>query len=334
MKTISQGRILERREIVIDSPTYEMIDSLKSKSVVADILYNHIKFDNSQKNYILKLDTNYKGVTKIEASDGDLFKVTVKGMDDSIDVQNRKIAAVTKKIMRLIKDSNVTDDDIDEFMRLVYIYKKEISSDYSFKLVEGSDINRYYMSSSYEECSGGLGNSCMRHSNLYGCLDFYSEFLHSKVKLLIKVNKKTDLIAGRALVWETNMGLYMDRIYAISSNVMSEFKEYGKSALKIMYFYDKGSVPEIIMVELKISPIDFRDAYDNYFDEVPYLDTFSNFYYSVPEETFFMFHKRETLEKRLEASKKLGDCYVFEMHKKICERPVYDYVGSGNDLLS
>ena len=84
-----------------------------------------------------------------------------------------------------------------------------------FRVVEGKDITLWYHHSRYENNSGSLNGSCMKHSSCQGYFGIYED----SAKMLIAVNKEGRLI-GRALLWDdvesseiSNNIKLMDRIY-------------------------------------------------------------------------------------------------------------------------
>lgn len=85
---------------------------------------------------------------------------------------------------------------------------------YTFKLVDQDDIAAYYNDRKYESKSGTLGDSCMRYSHCEDYLKLYTR--NPQCKLAILVDKSTDLIAARALVWDDK---YYDRIYFSSEKI-------------------------------------------------------------------------------------------------------------------
>ena len=60
---------------------------------------------------------------------------------------------------------------------------------------------------------GSLAESCMRHDNCADYVRFYDDLkAEGVVDLLVSVNSD-DMITGRALLWETSEGVFMDRVY-------------------------------------------------------------------------------------------------------------------------
>lgn len=79
-------------------------------------------------------------------------------------------------------------------------------------VVSGEDIRFWYHEENYNdiEDTGDLANSCMRYSECQHQLDVYVE--NSNISMLIATNG--GLLVGRSLIWNTNEGLFHDRIYA------------------------------------------------------------------------------------------------------------------------
>lgn len=136
---------------------------------------------------------------------------------------------LTKVLNEIKKDNkyiNFTAKDIETF---VNFYKAHNSFnrnafDY-FKIVEGDEIAKWYHSSTYGNGNGTLNNSCMRLDKCQEYFDIYTN-TENKVKMLILTNAE-DKLVGRCLLWETNKGQYMDRIYS-NDHILNLFKKWGE----------------------------------------------------------------------------------------------------------
>ena len=131
--------------------------------------------------------------------------------------------------------------------------------DYEIKVVDGNQIIEYY---NYDNISpeGTLGRSCMNN------MDDEFFFLYSKndevVKLAILLDED-EVLLSRALLWKTNIGWIMDRIYYSSDKYEYLFKDWAKENNYILKEEIEDKTGDI-KIQLKKSE----------FEYYPYLDTF------------------------------------------------------------
>lgn len=144
------------------------------------------------------------------------------------------------KLMRSIlqnKDINFIDKEIEQFVNEY----KTTQSPYTFKVVKGKDITKYYHQDTYDlGLYGGDGNnpgrslygSCMRHDKCKTYFNIYEQ--SDDISMLCLFNDK-GLLVGRALLWSNcdveNIGkiTFMDRIYTIDAALEETFKNYATS---------------------------------------------------------------------------------------------------------
>ena len=166
-------------------------------------------------------------------------------------------------------------------------------SDFVLKQVSGTDIDKYYSGDYYDNSfdTGSLGSSCMRGDDAQDGNFF--EVYKDNATMLILWNESSDLIIGRAILWddvkyigeideEENLKdgdkvLIMDRIYA-NESVYSVFKDW---ALENGYYRKRyqsynnetrwRSPSTKSVVELEFS----MDINLNEYNFVPYMDTFA-----------------------------------------------------------
>jgi hypothetical protein len=104
--------------------------------------------------------------------------------------------------------------------------KGSLESDLEFKLVSGKDIPWYYASQNYydpdgSEEGGTLWQSCMRDMSA----DTFDLYVDCKNCQLL-VAMKDGFVIGRALVWNTNLGIFMDRVYYYEDHHFNVFANY------------------------------------------------------------------------------------------------------------
>lgn len=107
--------------------------------------------------------------------------------------------------------------------------------------------------------SGNLGCSCMR-SYYEQCDDFYSSI--PDLQIIHEIDND-DMIHSRALYWNTDKGIYLDRTYSI--------KDQYVIPCRYDHAYHENNEPNILVK----TNFTFQDNF-TYYDEtfVPYLDTF------------------------------------------------------------
>ena len=114
------------------------------------------------------------------------------------------------KVFKMLMPS-ATDKEIDYYVSMYKAWSlRHFNPDslYTFKIVEGKDIAKYYNESNYDSKEGPLGESCMRYEHCQDYLGIYTD--NPQCKLAILVDEVVDKIAARALIWDDK---YYDRIY-------------------------------------------------------------------------------------------------------------------------
>jgi hypothetical protein len=145
-----------------------------------------------------------------------------------------KIGKLVKYIINVLNTSfgkkgnfSVSDSELEAF---VNAYKaSESSSNMEFRLVKGEEIAKYYNNQKYLSDKGSLGSSCMAEKGKK-TFKLYTQN-ETKVQLLILVDKETDQISGRALVWKLNnspceSNFFMDRVYSNNDSDVIKFKKF------------------------------------------------------------------------------------------------------------
>lgn len=182
--------------------------------------------------------------------------------------QNGRPATIIKKVLtknalKLFKDS--------EFEQFVNQYKAVCDAECKqFVIRPNKDIPDVYCMTR-EQGGGPLNESCMNGDCEY--LDIYKYCPH--VRILTLINKDGHL-AGRALLWTTEDGVIMDRIYVARDHYYDMFLEYADVngfARKVEYksYRDKTRFVKNGNVYNKAYKIVTATAFDYY----PYIDTFT-----------------------------------------------------------
>lgn len=237
-----------------------------AKLLLNKILHNHsdddtyidVDYDNFQL-VNFKFDKN-KPESKIRL--GKLIRNILS--DESLIVPN----------LELDKDNKIdfTDSDIEIFINK---YRSLIDKkDVLFEIWEGEKIKEAYDSKNYHEKNiGSLNSSCMN-----GCFDlisFYSK--NDKVKILVLL--KDHKIVARALLWETDSGIFQDRIYCTKEHyvIMMEKWAHDKKCIKYSDVINSLKYDDSyhLLDQIKINISNFK--FDVKSKNVPYLDTFNKY---------------------------------------------------------
>lgn len=155
------------------------------------------------------------------------------GLPYSMGRSEMKIGKLVKYIINVLNTSfgatkfSVSDSELEAF---VNAYKaSESSSNMEFRLVKGEEIAKYYNNQKYLSDKGSLGSSCMAEKGKK-TFKLYTQN-ETKVQLLILVDKETDQISGRALVWKLKKSpcesnFFMDRVYSNNDSDVIKFKKF------------------------------------------------------------------------------------------------------------
>lgn len=163
----------------------------------------------------------------------------------------------TFKVGRALKIM-LPDIPADVLSNIVSALQSEVEGE--IKVVEGDEIVKYY---TYNDISpeGTIGKSCMNNMD--------DEFFHlyseneGIVKMAVLLDEYETLVA-RALLWKTNVGWVMDRVYYSSDKYQYQFKDWAKSN---NYLTKLEMEDEFGVVRIQLDKSDF--------EFYPYLDTFN-----------------------------------------------------------
>lgn len=179
--------------------------------------------------------------------------------------QTGKPGRIIKKLMKF----DYKEKDIEIFNNLL---KAHMINTGNFKIVEGSDITKYYHEDTYYKISGTLGNSCMRYDTCQSFFQIYED--HAKMLVCLKNNR----VLGRAIVWEIDDKTYMDRVYVCEDYIEEQFFSYAKD--NNWYVREYNSLLYTGDNQVWIAP-DGDKVYDNIsiklkrrYDAMPYVDSF------------------------------------------------------------
>ncbi len=181
---------------------------------------------------------------------------------------NYSIGRWVRHVFADVYGTPAPDKDIENFVNAYKsTYDAMANRSEGFELVKGEDIRYWYLEDRYEEVSGQLGNSCMRHERCQKYLDIYVQNPES-CSLLILKGKDPDKIVGRALIWTLHDGpgvagkKFMDRIYTIKDSDRLLFEAYAKD----------NDILRSSSSSYKIKVKEGRYHYYPYMDTFAYLD--------------------------------------------------------------
>lgn len=167
---------------------------------------------------------------------------------------------------------NKTPVEIEEFVnkfKSTYDAKKGVN----IKVVSGDDIRYWYSARRYchdtnFNSKGSLGKSCMRSWEAQDYLDIYVEN-PDVCNLIIKVNANNEL-ESRALLWKTNKGMFVDRIYYTYDSDSFLIENWARNEYKDVIVSDYDDYSKL---EVQLSSPTKKYEYYPYMDSLPYYDS-------------------------------------------------------------
>ena len=125
-----------------------------------------------------------------------------------LEAQSTKIGRIVKQL--LPKNTDITDKDIEKFVNIWKSYF--IGEESTFEEIKGEEIKFWYSEKNYNLLAykNTLGKSCMSTVNS-SWFNIYTEN-PKVVSMLIQKDGLNKLLA-RAIVWQTNIGPVLDRVY-------------------------------------------------------------------------------------------------------------------------
>jgi len=273
---IYQPALKTIKEESADLDAYRLVKSRITQNAVATvrtkfkIVAEYVAGGHCEREYKIIRLASVDATTPFEVLQADLkVNTALRPCVDGISTKpteikfGRFLNKILTEIQKSNKHINFNAKDVETIVNLYKAHNEfnRNAFDY-FKIVEGEEIKKWYLASNYANGCGTLNNSCMR---LEKCQDFFDIYTNpeNNVKMLILTNSDNKLI-GRCLLWETEQGKYMDRIYS-NDHILNLFKkwadenEYNLTHYKNSQCDDKG-----LTVKVKV---DFNKLF-------PYLDSF------------------------------------------------------------
>jgi hypothetical protein len=256
-------------DILISDELKEILDNIKTESMVASLLLRgkHNSKDLVE-NHINYISIGSQDRTKISY----LTQERISTINDGeFWISSRRYQCKPGSfVSKLFK--NIDSREIEKFSILFRNQSNKLN--FTFKVVTGEEIRKWYKYETNASSSGTLGSSCMKHDFCQPFLNIYTE--NSCVSMLIMLNND-GMLLGRALLWDFDSHKIMDRIYTISDE---EYQFYFKQwATENNYFYKTqqnwyntlffekiGEKKQEMKLEVALSSFKFN--------KYPYMDTF------------------------------------------------------------
>jgi hypothetical protein len=260
----------------IDSPISKDFFDLRLKNCDISLINIGDESDTASFTTSAKLSQHFK------TEDEKMLTTLIQPLSRNTEIYSKN--RTTIKIGRLIRKLFGTKFSDVEIEKFVNQYKSSLDSKLThFDIWEGSRISQGYRSKNYTydgASSNPLLNSCM-NDELH-LVDFYS---YVPVKLLVMLNSD-EHIFGRALIWQTDRGLFMDRIYCAFDSDYYKFIDYAKTN-NIIYKKENKSGPTVeyvkdgksswfpMIIRLKFNIDEYnKDEFTGKAIDIPYMDTF------------------------------------------------------------
>lgn len=142
--------------------------------------------------------------------------------------KNRQLGKPGKIARKLIGEGVFNDHDYEIFYNEISGKTNTENIEFVFS-GELEDFEFAYLEDNYlYPDKGNLGNSCMRYKK---CQDYIRLYYDIDAKIVYA--KQKGKVIGRAIVWPTNEGYLLDRIYGCDDTVRYSILEYAKNEIGI-----------------------------------------------------------------------------------------------------
>lgn len=162
--------------------------------------------------------------------------------------------------------NEISKNSIDLISNIYKYITKNILTPNNLEIVEGEDIRYWYDEDNYSDGSGTLNKSCMKKKYLQHKFDLYVN--NPDVCKLIILKDKNNKLLGRSLLWKTNKGLFMDRVYTVNDYDLYLFNGY---AINNNWMIREHDIDEKLFIQLE-SDEEYNPG------NSPFLDTFKYYF--------------------------------------------------------
>jgi hypothetical protein len=220
------------KDFILESVLYtsdefkSILNDIKSDSLASQLL-NLINKDIKTKYNILKTTDSNDRISFIQDSQVESKLKNGLKIEDMFNIDVKNPSYISKICQSILKDNgiDVNQKDLEDFCNKFKAAYDIKTQEKNIKIVKGEDIRYWYLEYNYCKdailqgkkgdnsisTKGVLGKSCMKQEEKQELLDIYVK--NPEVcSLIIKVDDDNKLVS-RALLWNTDNGKYMDRIY-------------------------------------------------------------------------------------------------------------------------
>lgn len=193
---------------------------------------------------------------------------------------NNNLGKIGKIFASILRSNNIpfTQAELEKF---VIDFKSENMNRFHIpvRLVRGEEMKKWFLESNFtkdaihdpEDRRGTtLGRNCMKYDR---CQDYFDIYVDNPevVEMIIftQIEGGEEKLRARSLVWKTNIGIYLERIYSSKPEESKFLENWAKKNLNILHSYSDVQPPRMI-VKLK-EPGKKYDLYP-YLDSFPYYD--------------------------------------------------------------
>ena len=256
-------------DIIISDDLKNILTEFESDSLVAKLLLKK----RHDKESLVDNPINFISIAQDKTKISYLTEDRISQLDASeYWSSSRRFAARPGAFIgKIFKD--IPGKEVEKFSNLYRSHTNKVH--FTFHVVEGYQIPRYYHINSYAAEKGTLGASCMKYDNCQDYLGVYTDN-PDVVKMLVMLNSEGGLL-GRALLWSVGEYKIMDRIYTIcDEEFLFQFKKWAtdkgylykseQNWFNTLNFENLSTAKSEIKLDIKLKYFDFR--------RYPYVDTF------------------------------------------------------------
>jgi hypothetical protein len=273
-------------DIVISDELRDILAEFESDSLVAKLLLKK----RHEKDLLVENPINYISVAHDKTKISYLTHDRIEKLEPTqYWSSSRRFAARPGTfISKIFKD--ISGKEVEKFSNLYRSHSNK--PEFTFKIVEGGEILKYYHVTSYAEERGTLGASCMKYDSCQNYLGLYTDN-SDVVKMLVMLNSDNRLI-GRALLWSFDDNKIMDRIYTIADEeFLFQFKKWAtdngflykseQNWYNTLNFENLSTPKKEIKLEVTLKNSEFRRY--PYVDTFKFLDSNSKLLNYLPEDS-------------------------------------------------
>jgi hypothetical protein len=255
----------------------EYISEFQETSEISKILLGEIETNLLVDDHIDYISVSSEDANKISYLTPERINAIKKSGEDLWTSSKRYHCKSGSFVSKVLKSPNSKSVEIFSNQYKSYVTKKE----FTFKVISGDEIAKYYLADNYSAQKGTLGASCMKYEKCKPFFELYSKNPET-IKMLIMVNS-SDLLIGRALLWEAQSMdgetiNIMDRIYTVKDEDYSHFFKNWAHSNGYSYKFHQNWANTLQFIDPKTgqtSEVKLKiKLKESIFGRYPYLDTF------------------------------------------------------------